>query len=104
MKTLHSTLLGTSLFAILSATTHAANFDNAIENALKFGEAGKYGQIKLDLRYRYENVHVDTSVKNDASANTLRLRLGYLTPEIYKFQSYIFLFDYQVLSYKLHQE
>ena len=60
-----------------------------VENALQFGEQGKYGQIKFDLRYRYEHVHItDNSPIKSANANTLRLRLGYLTPEFYNLQVY----------------
>jgi len=92
MKTPSPTLLCASLFSVLSllsTTTYASTLDSSLEDAFKLGQEGKYGQVKLDLRYRYENVHLDSSVKKDASANTLRLRLGYLTPEIYKFQSYV---------------
>ncbi|NOQ14996.1 MAG: hypothetical protein GQ583_11040 [Methyloprofundus sp.] len=62
---------------------------DAIEKALMFGQQGKYGQIKFDLSYRYENVHIDNDLpKKTANANTLRLRAGYLTPEVLNFQAY----------------
>jgi hypothetical protein len=68
------------------ASTYA--FDKAIEKALKFGaDDGKYGQIKFDLRYRYEHVDNDGPLQN-ANANTLRLRAGYLTPQFYGFQGF----------------
>ncbi|MDF1584239.1 MAG: alginate export family protein [Methyloprofundus sp.] len=68
----------------------AIAIDEAIENALKLGDESQYGQLKFDLRYRYQNVHVDSNLPTKtANANTLRLRLGYLTPELYHFQSYI---------------
>jgi len=60
-----------------------------VEDGLLLGEQGKYGQIKFDLRYRYEHVHItnDLPVKS-ANANTLRLRAGYLTPELFSTQVY----------------
>jgi hypothetical protein len=65
------------------------DFDKPIENALKFGaDDGRYGQIKFDLRYRYEHVDDDVAPLKDANANTLRLRAGYLTPEFFGFQGY----------------
>ncbi|MGR8981739.1 MAG: alginate export family protein [Gammaproteobacteria bacterium] len=62
-------------------------FDKPIENALKFGHYRHFGQIKFDLRYRYEHVD-DEGPLDNANANTLRLRAGYLTPEFYSFQGY----------------
>ncbi|MGR8935298.1 MAG: alginate export family protein [Gammaproteobacteria bacterium] len=93
--------------AVLSPTYKPApiapsySFDKPIENALKFGHYGKYGQIKFDLRYRYE--HVDDEMQlspkgqplKNANANTLRLRAGYLTPEFHGFQGYA---EYQGLA------
>jgi hypothetical protein len=68
----------------------AVAIDEAIESALRLGNKSKYGQFSFDIRYRYQNVHVDNnSPIKTANANTLRLRLGYLTPELYHIQSYI---------------
>lgn len=68
----------------------ASAIDDVIENALKLGDESKYGQLQFDLRYRYQNVHVDNDLPTKtANANTLRLKLGYLTPEFYHFQSYV---------------
>jgi hypothetical protein len=91
--------------AVLSPTykpapvTPSYSFDKPVENALKLGHYGKYGQVKFDLRYRYEHVDDEwgpnkTFLKN-ANANTLRLRAGYLTPEFYGFQGYA---EYQGLA------
>jgi len=67
-----------------------AEFNKSVENALKFGENAKYGRLQVNLRYRYEYVHLkDNAPTHSANANTMRLRLGYLTPEIYSLQSYI---------------
>lgn len=62
-------------------------FDKPIENALKLGHYGHYGQFKFDLRYRYEHVD-DEGPLDNANANTLRLRAGYLTPEFFGFQGF----------------
>jgi len=76
------------LFSLLMSAKAFA-MGEAIENALMFGQQGKYGQIKFDLRYRYENVHIDNDLpKKTANANTLRLRAGYLTPELWSLQAY----------------
>ena len=45
-----------AILAITFSHNALATIDESIENALKFGqEDAKYGQIKFDLRYRYEN-------------------------------------------------
>lgn len=74
---------------LMPITTPALNLNKTVEDALLLGEQGKYGQIKFDLRYRYEHVHIsnDLPVKS-ANANTLRLRTGYLTPELFSTQVY----------------
>ncbi len=83
-------LSGLVFLCCMFISVPASALDEAIENALKLGEESKYGQLKFDLRYRYQNVHVDNDLPTKtANANTLRLRLGYLTPELYHFQSYI---------------
>ncbi|MCK5355334.1 MAG: alginate export family protein, partial [Methyloprofundus sp.] len=73
---------------ILAISTE--DFDNSIENALKLGKDGEYGQIKFDLRYRYENSNTEPKamMPDTANASTFRLRLGYLTPEFHGFQAY----------------
>ncbi len=72
-----------SQFAIADPVTET------IENALKFGQTdAKYGQIKFNLRYRYENDDTTRPNKHVANASTVRLRLGYLTPEFYGIQAY----------------
>jgi len=84
--------LGTLSFAVLAALlaqpVRAYNLE-PIEQALKMGEPdAKYGQFKVNLRYRYELHDTDNS-KETGHANTLRLRLGYLTPKFYGFQSFV---------------
>lgn len=64
-------------------------FDRELEDALKLEqEDAKYGQFKVDLRYRFEMADVADNGKETAYANTLRLRFGYLTPEFYGLQAY----------------
>ncbi|MGR9074018.1 MAG: alginate export family protein [Gammaproteobacteria bacterium] len=66
------------------------DIDRPIENALKLGENGEYGQIKFDLNYRYENANTEPSksTPDTANASTFRLRLGYLTPDFYGLSLY----------------
>ena len=75
----------------MSMPVQAVNINQTVEYALMLDdEQGKYGQVKFDLRYRYENVHItnDLPVKT-ANANSLRLRAGYLTPEFFNLQAYV---------------
>ncbi|GFO70945.1 hypothetical protein BJAS_P0095 [Bathymodiolus japonicus methanotrophic gill symbiont] len=74
---------------LMPMAAQATNTNETLENALMFGRQGEYGQLKFDLRYRYENVHItdDLPIKT-ANANTLRLQFGYLTPEFYGIQVY----------------
>ena len=78
-----------AILAMSGAQTASAGITENIENALKFGQAdAKYGQVKFDLRYRYENANTEGTTKNTANADTVRLRLGYLTPEFAGLKAY----------------
>lgn len=78
-----------SIFMQPAIAYDIADFDKPVESGLKLGqEDAKYGQFKVDLRYRFEMVDVANNGKETAYANTLRLRLGYLTPEFHNFQGY----------------
>lgn len=46
-----------------------------------------WGQLKANLRYRYE--YVDEEGRKEAEAQTFRLRLGYLTPLFHGLQGYV---------------
>ena len=71
------------------STVVFADFNKSIEKALKFGqEDAKYGQVTFDLRYRYENANTRNSNVKTANADTVRLRIGYLTPKFYGFQAF----------------
>ncbi len=68
----------------------ADDLNKRVENALKLEqEDAKYGQFKFDLRYRFEMSDVANNGRDTAYANTLRLRLGYLTPEYQGLQGYV---------------
>lgn len=77
------------LLLVFTATAMADDVNATIQKALKFGQDdAKYGQIKLDLRYRYDNTDSTDPRKQVANASTLRLRLGYLTPIFKGLQGY----------------
>ncbi|MGR9044253.1 MAG: alginate export family protein [Gammaproteobacteria bacterium] len=93
-KSKHRSFTATALSAAVLASTAAQNatagFDETVENALKFGQSdGKYGQITLDLNYRYEYADTENTPPRPANANTFRLRLGYLTPEFHGLQGFV---------------
>ena len=91
VKTALSTAILASIFIqpAFSEELYVDAFDTQVDDALKFEqEDGKYGQIKFDLRYRFEMVDVANNGRETAYANTLRLRFCYLTPEFYGFQAY----------------
>lgn len=81
--------LSLAILAISSGQTVSAGINKTIENALKFGQDdAKYGQLKIDLRYRYEQDDTKNPVKDHGDASVFRMRLGYLTPEFYGLQAY----------------
>jgi hypothetical protein len=47
---------------LMALPVQAATINETVENALLFGEQGEYGQVKVDLRYRYEHVHIITFI------------------------------------------
>ncbi len=68
-----------------------AGITQEVEDALNFYHYGHNGAIKADLNYRWENVDQDLGgIPNPrtANANTARLRLGALSPEIFGIQGY----------------
>ncbi len=54
----------------------------------KLAETLMQGKASLDLRYRYETVEEDNPLE-DATASTIRTRLGYSTAEYANFSAYI---------------
>lgn len=80
--------LSVALFLI--APSVQAGVTEDFESALKFGQDdAKYGQIKLDFRYRYEQIDTGNPNLKVANLSNARLQLGYLTPEFKGFQAYI---------------
>lgn len=91
---------GSMMSATLLATTIAsqpvlADLTKEVEDALNFYHYGSNGAVKMDMNYRWENVDEDKSsgslVKTNpktANANTVRLRVGLLSPTVYDFQAY----------------
>lgn len=88
---------GLIALAVASSSAMADDITKSIEDALKFG---KGGAIKFDLNYRYENVNQDNvrasplrgipaaRQPDTANGNTLRLRLGLLSPVFHGLQCY----------------
>jgi hypothetical protein len=86
----------------LSAVSYSAVADitKKVEDALNFYHYGKNGAVKVDLNYRYENVDQDNvrtpplrgipdkKQPQTANANTVRLRLGLLSPVFHGLQGY----------------
>ncbi len=68
----------------LAVPTQAVSGDvnDTIADALK----GDWGQIKFNLRYRWE--HVDQDGKKTTDGDPIRLRIGYLTPKFADFQGF----------------
>jgi hypothetical protein len=80
----------TTLSVLLLTPLAHAGVTEDIENALKFGQAdAKYGQIKVDLRYRYEHYDTGNPALKPGNVSEARLQLGYLTPEFKGFQGYV---------------
>lgn len=74
-----------ALLAMAAGTAAQAGLDEDVEKALSL-DGGKYGKVNFDARYRYEYVDQDSSqrpstITKQGHASTLRLRVGYLTPE-----------------------
>ena len=81
--------LAVGLLLTITPKSNASGINESIENALKFGQDdAKYGQIKLNLRYRYEYADTKGTPPQPAHANTFRLRIGYLTPEFHGLQGF----------------
>ncbi len=88
-KRLSLSAFSMALLALSSSQPVSADTNETIENALKFGQDdAKYGQFKLDLRYRFEQDDTKNPAKEHGDASTIRMRLGYLTPEFHSTQGF----------------
>ena len=71
--------------AIVTTNTAFADFDKTIEDALKIG---KDGAVKADINYRFENVDQNAGTAKTANANTIRTRVGILSPSFHGVQGF----------------
>ena len=78
-------LLGSALTLLAGAGVSSAA-ETGIHDRIKNSLRGDWGQIKVNLRYRYE--HVEQDGLKTASGDPIRLRLGYLTPKFNGLQAF----------------
>jgi hypothetical protein len=79
--------LSAALLSLATASGYAsADPTQSIEDALKFGDGGA---VKIDTTYRYEHVDQDLGPTRTANANTIRTRLGLLSPKFYGLQGFV---------------
>ena len=94
-RSLTATAISAVVLASIAVENAAADIDESIENALKFGQSDeRYGRATVDLNYRYEYADTENTPQKPANANTFRLRLGYLTPEFEGLQGFV---EYETL-------
>jgi hypothetical protein len=100
----HKKIPLTAALLSLTAVSYSAVADitKKVEDALNFYHYGKNGAVKIDLNYRYENVNQDNVTNpalngkplpaakqpDTANGNTVRLRLGLLSPVFHGLQGY----------------
>ncbi len=75
-------VLGSTLVISAQAATGETGTNQQIADALQ----GDWGKINFNLRYRYE--YVDQDGLKSTDGDTIRLRLGYLTPKFAGFQAF----------------
>lgn len=92
---INRTALSAAVLALCTGGSAMAGLDEDVEKALNLG-GGKYGKVNFDARYRYEYVDQDkgagppaSALNRVAHASTLRVRLGYLTPEFQGFKGFV---------------
>lgn len=72
--------------SFLIGTSYAFAQETASKDKIEDALNGDWGQIKFNLRYRYE--YVDQDGLKSTSADPIRLRLGYLSPKFAGFQAF----------------
>ncbi len=80
-----SVTFASAFLALMAGSPVMAAVDGAndiVANALK----GDWGQIKMNVRYRWE--HVDQDGKKTTDGDPIRIRLGYLTPKFANLQAF----------------
>ena len=80
-----SMLCGAAL-ALLSTAGVGLAAENTVNDQIQDALQGDWGQIKLNLRYRFE--HVEQDGLKTTNGDPIRLRLGYLTPKFAGFQAF----------------
>jgi hypothetical protein len=80
-----SILSGTGI-ALLAAAGISAAAEPPAGDPVADALQGDWGQIKMNLRYRFE--HVEQDGTKTANGDPIRLRLGYLTPKFAGFQAF----------------
>ena len=78
-------LMGT-VFTVLLMGEPVLGAENTVNDSASQALQGEWGQIKVNLRYRFE--HVGQDGLESANGDPVRLRLGYLTPRLAGFQAY----------------
>jgi len=79
--------LSAALLALAATGSPAsADITQTVEDALKFGNGGA---VKMDTTYRYEHVDQDRGPQKTANANTIRTRLGLLSPVFHGLQGFV---------------
>ena len=77
--------MGVALGVVAGANVACAD-EPAVSDSIQDALKGDWGQIKLNLRYRFE--HVEQAGLKTANGDPIRLRLGYLTPKFAGFQAF----------------
>ena len=72
--------------SFLIGTSYAFAQETASKDKIEDTLNGDWGQIKFNLRYRYE--YVDQEGLESTSGDPIRLRLGYLSPKFAGFQAF----------------
>ena len=72
--------------SFLIGTSYAFAQETASKDKIEDALNGDWGQIKFNLRYRYE--YVDQEGLESANGDPIRLRLGYLSPKFGGFQGF----------------
>lgn len=95
------TTLATAIAVISMGSVQGALADG--HEASDFKSALTGGDVKVDFRYRYENVDQDNAL-DDAHASTLRSRLTYTTKKWSNFQAQVEVDDVSVIGNENHND
>jgi hypothetical protein len=80
-------ILSVALLSLATVSGYvSADVTQSVEDTLKFGNGGA---VKVDTNYRFESVDQDRGATRTANANTIRTRLGLLSPIFQGLQGYV---------------